>query len=150
MIADLLAQFSASRSGRVDRGNYLLEAFGAGAPFFRAAQRAFMAAASLALPSGVNPPFLPLDFFGAEAAVTLAVPFCLAQRARVAAAIFARLAADIFRRPFAGFTAWSSSPPKRPPNRLCSASICLRMESASSSVWMGCSQKDLDVAMVGS
>ena len=36
-------------------------AFRAGEPFFRTAQRAFIAAASFALPSGVIPPF----FFGA-------------------------------------------------------------------------------------
>jgi hypothetical protein len=45
--------------------SYFTTAFGAGAPFFRAAHRAFIAAANRALPSGLNVPF----FFGADAVV---------------------------------------------------------------------------------
>lgn len=85
------------------------DAVGAGAPFFRAAQRAFIDAASFARPSGVSPPF----FLLAVAAAGLAfgadvVPFTFAHRARAAAAIFSRASADIGRRPFlaaAGFAA---------------------------------------------
>lgn len=73
-------------------------AVGAGAPFRRAAQRAFMDAANLARPSGVSPPF----FMGAAAAFAAGageVPFIFAQRARAAAAIFARASGDILPRP---------------------------------------------------
>ena len=42
---------------------YYFFAFKVGAPFFRAAHRAFMAAASFALPSGVIPPLLFLAGF---------------------------------------------------------------------------------------
>jgi len=55
-----------------------------------AAQRAFMASESFFLPAAVRPP--PFFLAGALAG---AVPFRWAQRARAAAASFARVAADI-------------------------------------------------------
>ena len=61
-------------------------AFGAGAPFFRAAQRAFIAAASLALPAAVMPPLFlpvaPLAGIAADLAAPDEPPFVLAHRAR--------------------------------------------------------------------
>jgi hypothetical protein len=60
-------------------------AFGAGAPFFRAAHRAFIAAASLALPAAVMPPlFFPVPALAGVAALAAPddPPFVLAQRAR--------------------------------------------------------------------
>ena len=87
---------------RLDADCRYFEAFGAGAPFLRAAQRAFIAAANRALPSGVSLPF----FFPVDVGVALAAagafadePLLFAQRALCAAAIFARAAGDIFFLP---------------------------------------------------
>ena len=55
----------------------------------RAAQRAFIASESFFLPAAVSPPFF------LAGALAGAVPFRWAQRARAAAASFARVAADI-------------------------------------------------------
>ena len=77
----------------------LADEFRAGVPVFRAAQRAFILAASLALPSGVNPPF----FLGAVAGAldgAVAAPLIFAQRACWEARIRATVAADIVRLPF--------------------------------------------------
>jgi hypothetical protein len=62
------------------RSNVYLLAFGAGAPFLRAAHRAFIAAANLARPAAVIPPFFLPDFtsFGVE----VDPPFALAHLAR--------------------------------------------------------------------
>ena len=83
-------------------------AVGAGAPFFRAAHRAFIEAASFARPSGVSPVF----FLGAAPAPELdpavlagafedefAPPLDLAHRARWAAAIRSRASGDMVRLP---------------------------------------------------
>jgi hypothetical protein len=56
--------------------------------FLLAAQRAFISWESFLLPAGVSPPFF---FFGAAAFLPALI---LAQRALVAAASFARVAAD--------------------------------------------------------
>lgn len=121
-----------------------LGAVGAGAPFRRAAQRAFMEAASLARPSGVSPPF----FLGAAAGFAAAagageVPFTLAQRARAAEAIFSRASGESGpRRPLAaGF--WDAfaagageAPPKIAASWDWSFSICSEISRACFSCWM--------------
>lgn len=58
-----------------------------------AAHRAFISWESLFLPAAVSPPF----FFAVFVAVVL--PFLFAHRALAAAAIFARVAAEILRFP---------------------------------------------------
>jgi hypothetical protein len=83
-------------------------AFGAGAPFLRAAQRAFIAAAKRARPSGVNPPLRFAALAAGKAPLPEAAVLLLARahRARCAAAIFLRAAADIvrfFRAPVVAF-----------------------------------------------
>ncbi|MEO7318557.1 MAG: hypothetical protein ABIZ56_06185 [Chthoniobacteraceae bacterium] len=109
---------------------------GAGPPALRAAQRAFMDAASFARPSGVKPPF----FFGAAAAFAAGegeVPFIFAQRAREAAAIFARPSGDMVprRRSPAGLGdafaagAWEL-PPMIEANSAWSFSICSEISRA--------------------
>ena len=123
-------------------GGYALaqdaEALGAAAPFLRASQRAFIDAASLALPSAVSPVFffgLPAVLFG----VALPVPFTLAQRALAAAAIFARPAADMVRLPlgrpmprvaFTGAEALAAEAPRIELSFSCKASICSRRRRA--------------------
>ena len=112
------------------------DAVGAGAPFRRAAQRAFMDAANLARPSGVSPPF----FLGAAAAFAAGageVPFTFAQRARAAAAIFSRASGDILPRPFpvvgwaaALVAATGEAPPNTAANSACSFSICCEISRA--------------------
>jgi len=127
--------------------------FNAGAPFLRAAQRAFMDAANLARPSAVNPLFFlgALAAFGAgldstaagSLTVALDVPLLLAHRFVAAAEIFARASGDIVRFPVlfpdGAFALESSvlSPPSSPLNLDCSAAICLRMFRASSSFSIG-------------
>ena len=73
-------------------------AFGAAPPFFRAAHRAFIAAASLARPSALIPPrafglALVVVFAGADFALTFAQRACCATR------IFSRASGDIVRLP---------------------------------------------------
>ncbi len=71
-------------------------ALSAGAPLARAAQRAFMAAANFARPSGLSPPF-PFALaagFAASATGAAAPPRALAQRAFCDAAIRARTSAE--------------------------------------------------------
>ena len=101
-------------------------------PFARlAAQRAFMSCDNLLLPAAVSPPFLGL------AAVLAAppVPLRLAHRALAAADNFARVLADIARRPFprAGELEGAEVvPPKSEARRFSSASIWRRIETACS------------------
>ena len=108
----------------------------AGAPFRRAAHRAFMDAASFARPSGVKPPFLLAGADGFAAGV-VDVPLILAQRARAAAAIFLRASGDIVRRPAFAVdlgTAVAAEalavPPRMEANSACSVSICSEMARA--------------------
>ncbi len=58
--------------------------------------------------------------------------FFLAQRARAAAAILARLAADMRRRPFATVESEEIVLPRNAASRFSSVSICRRIESACS------------------
>jgi hypothetical protein len=101
----------------------------------RAAQRAFIASESFLRPAAVN----PLRRRGALAAdgALAVVPLRRAQRARAAAANFARVAADIGRRlrrerrpPARLPPAELVEPPKRVDKRCSSAPICFLMESA--------------------
>lgn len=116
------------------------EALGAPAPFFLAAQRAFIDAASLALPSAVKPLFLfeaPLEDFLVGVA---AVPLARAQRALAAAAILARASEDIVRRPLprpverfaraGAVLVGDARVPRRESNFSCSVSICSRRRKA--------------------
>lgn len=102
--------------------------------FLLAAQRAFMASESLRRPAAVRPP--PLLLAGAAAAGALVVPFLFAQRARAAAANFARVAADIGRRPpperrrDLRSPLELEAPPKSMAKRFSSAEICCLRESA--------------------
>src|SRR4029077_6126507 len=87
----------------------------------RAAQRAFISWESLRRPAGVIPLcFLPL----------VECDFCFAHRARAAAAILARAAADILRRgrPAAAFR--SDVSPRIALRRFSNRSMARRMESA--------------------
>src|SRR4051812_874119 len=99
--AALFALMSLAQLARliIQPNPFYLLAFGAGAPFFRAAQRAFIAAANRARPAGVIPPlFFPLvavDLAADEADERLV----LAHLARCAAAIFSRASGDMVRRP---------------------------------------------------
>ena len=124
-VVALLAGFAAAGLAGVAFG-----AVGAGAPLRRAAQRAFMDAASFARPSGVNPPFFLGAAAGAVSFAAGAVPFTLAQRARVEAAIFARASGDKVLRPGlpAGFeeafaAGAGEAPPRMAANSACSSSI---------------------------
>jgi hypothetical protein len=102
----------------------------------RAAQRAFIASESFLRPAAVNPLRRP-EVFAADGALA-AVPLRLAQRARAAAASFARVAGDIGRRlrrerrPPLGLLPPEEvvEPPKRVDNRSSSAPICFLIESA--------------------
>lgn len=99
-ISDAVTPERMTRPGRMSPLGYEAEALGAAAPFFLAAQRAFIDAASLALPSAVRPPFFPLGWRATGPLVEgVVVSFALAQRAFAAAAILARASADIVRRP---------------------------------------------------
>jgi hypothetical protein len=105
---------------------------GAEPPALRlAAQRAFIDSESFRRPAAVK----PLRRAGALAAGAAAVvPLRFAQRARAAAASFARVAGDILRRvrrppprrPRVGVV----EPPNREDNRASSALICFLMERA--------------------
>jgi hypothetical protein len=98
--------------------------------FRRAAQRAFISWESLLRPAGVIPPFFCP---GAVAGVPALPAFTLAHRALAAAAIFARDAADICLRPFPVVESEEIVRPSSVPSRFSSVSICLRIDSASSS-----------------
>jgi hypothetical protein len=101
--------------------------------FLLAAQRAFIASESFLRPAAVRPRFFRPGAFAGE---LLVVPFRLAQRARAAAANFARVAADMGRRlrrerrPALRVRPELVEPPKRVDNRCSSAPICCLMESA--------------------
>src|SRR6266404_1642724 len=122
------------------RPRFFPAAFAVGAlppDFRRAAHRAFIASESFLRPAAVNPLRLrgPLD---AAAGALAVVPLRRAQRARAAAANFARVAADIgrrlrLRRPPARRRAPPAAlvePPKRVLKRCSSALICCLRESA--------------------
>jgi hypothetical protein len=94
------------------------------AAFLLAAQRAFISWESLFRPAAVMPPFF-------LARVVFLPALIFAQRALAAAASFARVAADIRRRPpLAGTLA--GAPLRIEERRLSKASICRRIETASS------------------
>jgi hypothetical protein len=104
--------------------------------FRRAAQRAFIDSESFLRPAAVNPLRRP-GALAADGALAV-VPLRRAQRARAAAANFARVAGDIGRRlrrerrPPARLAPPEElvEPPKRVDNRCSSAPICFLMESA--------------------
>ena len=121
------------------RPRFLPDAFAAVAPppaFRLAAHRAFIASESLRRPAAVK----PLRRLGAEgaAAEAVVVPLRLAQRARAAAANFARVAADIGRRPpplrrrppRLRLELVAEPPPNRLEKRCSSAAICFLIEIA--------------------
>ena len=91
--------------------------------FLLAAQRAFINCESLFRPAGLIPPFF---LFG----VVFVPAFILAQRALAAAASFARVAADMRRRP-SRVGALEGEPPRTDEKRFSNASICRRIEIAS-------------------
>jgi hypothetical protein len=105
--------------------------------FRRAAQRAFIASESFRRPAAVNP-LRRAGAFAADGALAVVVPLRRAQRARAAAANFARVAGDIGRRlrlerrppallpPPEGVV----EPPKRDDKRCSSALICCLSETA--------------------
>jgi hypothetical protein len=100
-----------------------------------AAQRAFIDSESFLRPAAVNPLRLPLA--AAAGAALAVVPLRRAQRARAAAANFARVAGDIgrrlrLRRPPARLPSPEEvvEPPKRVDKRCSSALICCLRESA--------------------
>jgi hypothetical protein len=92
--------------------------------FLLAAQRAFISWESLFRPAGVIPPF----FLG----VVFIPAFCLAQRALASAASLARVADDIRRRP-PRVEGPGAEVPRIDERRFSKASICRRIEMASSS-----------------
>jgi hypothetical protein len=103
--------------------------------FRRAAQRAFIDSESFLRPAAVNPLRRRGPF--AAAGALAVVPLLRAQRARAAAANFARVAADIGRRlprerrpPERLRPEELVEPPKSVDNRCSSAPICFLMESA--------------------
>lgn len=120
----LLSQPSAlfpSPPAQRPQSRYLDEARDESAPFFLAAQRAFMDAANFARPSGVSPPF----FLGAvfvEALTVDASPRNFAQRAFAAPAIRARPSGVILRlpgfRPGLPFGLGLATEPDRAPPRI--------------------------------
>lgn len=93
----------------------------------RAAHRAFINWESLLRPAAVIPPFL--STIGVRFAPS--PRFCLAHRALAAAAILARVAADILRASALGITC-AEAPPRSKERRLCRLSICRRIETACS------------------
>ena len=106
-----------------------------------AAQRAFIDSESLRRPAAVRPlRRREVEAVAGAASDVVVVPLRFAQRARAAAANFARVAGDIERRPPPArrrrpgprprVEAVLEEPPKRDDNRSWSASICLRMEIA--------------------
>jgi hypothetical protein len=94
------------------------------AAFLLAAQRAFISWESLFRPAAVIPPFF-------LAGVVFLPAFSFAQRALAAAASFARVAADIRRRP-PRLEELAGAPLRIEDRRLSNASICRRTETASS------------------
>ena len=94
------------------------------AAFLLAAQRAFISWESLFRPAAVIPPFF-------LAGVVFLPAFSFAQRALAAAASFARVAADICRRP-PRLEELAGAPLRIEDRRLSNASICRRTETASS------------------
>ena len=106
--------------------------------FRRAAQRAFIDSESFLRPAAVNPLRRRGPLAAAAGAAAVVVPLRRAQRARAAAASFARVAGDIGRRlrrerrPPArlGPREELLEPPKRVDKRSSSAPICFLMESA--------------------
>lgn len=112
-----------------------------------------MDAASLARPSGVRPPF----FFGAAAGFAAGagdVPLILAQRAREAAAIFARPSGEMVPRLrfSAGlgdaFAAGDWEVPRMmEANSACSFSICSEISRARFSWWMDGVFVDMDLLL---
>jgi hypothetical protein len=92
--------------------------------FLLAAQRAFISWESLFRPAAVIPPFF-------LAGVVFLPAFSFAQRALAAAASFARVAADIRRRP-PRLEELAGAPLRIEDRRLSNASICRRTEMASS------------------
>ncbi len=95
-----------------------------------AAQRAFINCESRLRPAAVIPPRFLRVVAGARGAVFL-LPFCLAQRARAAAANLARVAADIRRLPVLG-VGLGEVLPKSEARRLSRLSICRRIDTACS------------------
>ena len=105
---------------------------GAEPPALRlAAQRAFIDSESFRRPAAVKPLRRPGPLAAGAAAV---VPLRFAQRARAAAASFARVAGDILRRvrrpPARRPRVEVVEPPNREDNRSSSALICFLMERA--------------------
>jgi hypothetical protein len=104
--------------------------------FRRAAQRAFIASDSFRRPAAVSPLRRP-EVFAADGALVV-VPLRRAQRARAAAANFARVAGDIGRRlrrerrppPRLRPPEELVEPPKSVDKRSSNAPICFRIESA--------------------
>jgi hypothetical protein len=94
-----------------------------------AAHRAFINCESLLRPAAVIPPLF-LRVLADGPAVFLP-PFCLAQRARAAAANLARVAADILRRPARGVELAGLLPTSEA-RRLSRLSICRRIDTACS------------------
>jgi hypothetical protein len=96
-----------------------------------AAQRAFIDSESFRRPAAVKPLRRPGPLAAGAAAV---VPLRFAQRARAAAASFARVAGDILRRvrrpPARRPRVEVVEPPNREDNRSSSALICFLMERA--------------------
>jgi hypothetical protein len=99
------------------------------APFLLAAHRAFINCESLLRPAAVIPLFLRR-----VARAVLPPALCLAQRARAAAASFARVAADIRRLPARPLLAAARGAelPTSEFKRLSKLSICRRIETACS------------------
>ena len=94
--------------------------------FLLAAHRAFISWESLLRPAAViPPPFLLVD-------AVAALPFFFAHRALIAAAILARLSADILRLPLR-VEVVEGAAARREPRRFSSVAICRRMPTASSS-----------------
>ena len=100
------------------------------ASFLLAAQRAFISWDRRFRPAGVRPLFFCP---GTVAGVPALPAFTLAQRARAAAAILARVAADILWGPLLAVEAEETALPSIEARRFSSVSILLRIERASSS-----------------
>ncbi len=105
-----------------------------------AAHLAFIASDNFLRPAAVRPPFLDEDLAELLADELAPVPFRWAQRALAAAASFARVAADIGRRPLerrreraapALLPVVEPPAPKRADNRRSRALICCLIETAS-------------------
>ena len=106
-----------------------------GAPvFFRAAQRALIRSESFFRPAAVSSP-LRRGFCSEVAAAAAELLFCFTQRARWAAAIRARAAADIVRLAIDVSGADGGVLRNNAARRLSSCSICRRIATASSRDW---------------